>query len=108
MFGLAIDHADAGYFASVGIKDQTVHHAVRAESHATGFFGGGERGIQAAEIRAGDATAVANSTVVAGGAAAMNASQYGGAADGHHAAVVETFWQGFLDDEFGAGHFHGR
>src|SRR5450631_1702449 len=38
----------------------------------------------------------------------MDAGQNGGAADGHHAAVVEILGQGVFDDVLSAGHFHGR
>src|ERR1700722_7503055 len=73
LFGLAVDHAHAGDFASVGIKDEAVDHAVRTKRHPTGFFRRGERGIQTAEVGAGDATAVANSAVMTSSAAAMHA-----------------------------------
>src|ERR1700719_2879289 len=38
----------------------------------------------------------------------MDAGQYRGTPDGHHAAVVEIFRQSIFDHEFGAGHFHRR
>src|SRR3984893_14112720 len=106
--GLAVNHAHAGNFPRAWVKDQAVDHTVRAESHAAGFFSRGQRGIQAAEIGAGNAPAVTNSAVVARSAATMDARQYGGTPDGHHAAIVETFWQSVFDHEFGTGHFHGR
>ena len=90
LFGLGIDHANAGNFARRRIKNQAVHHAVRADRELAGFHGRGQRGVQAAEIGLRDAAAMADAAVVASGAAFVNACQHRRATDGHD-AIVEVF-----------------
>ena len=50
---------------------------------------------------------MAHAAVVAGSAALVHLREDGGAADGHHAAIVEVLRDGFFHHAFGAVHFHG-
>src|SRR4029077_13916895 len=55
VFGLTIDHANAADTASFRIVDEAVDYAVGTQGEAASLLRGGERRVQAAEIRARDA-----------------------------------------------------
>jgi len=74
---LGVDDANAADAACLRIEDEAVNDAVRADGEASGFFGGGKRGTEAAEIRAGNAAAMANAAVVAGSASFVDAGENG-------------------------------
>src|SRR2546428_13074046 len=78
---LRVDHTGPAYSAFFCVKDQALDNTVRAESEPARCLGGGERCVQAAEVRAAHASSMARGAVVAGQAARLVLGQYGGAAD---------------------------
>ena len=84
-----------------------MNHAVRTNGKLAGFHRSGKRGIQAAEIRLRDASAVTNAAIMACGAPFVHASEHGRAANGED-AVIESFCQGVPEVLLDAGHFHRR
>ena len=107
VFGLRIDHANAGDAARRGIKNQAVNHAVRPDGKFAGFYRRRQSRTQAAEIGPGDAATMTDAAIVAGGASFVYARENGGAADGHH-AVVEMFGHRRANIQLDARHFHRR
>src|SRR5262249_6331666 len=67
-FRLPVNHSHARDSLLGGIVNQAVHHAVRAKREFASGLRSGKRGIQAAEVRLGNATVIARTAVVAGGA----------------------------------------
>src|SRR2546429_291009 len=105
-FGRRVDDAHAADAARFRVAVKAVHHAVGADGEAAGFLRGRERGIQAAEIGLGNATAMADAAVMASGAAFVDAGENGRTSDGQH-AVVEMFGEGVLEIQLDAGQLHG-
>src|SRR2546425_12760260 len=66
---LRVDHTGPAYSAFFCVKDQALDNTARAESEPARCLGGGERCVQAAEVRAAHASSMARAAVVAGEAA---------------------------------------
>src|SRR6266436_3227875 len=107
LFGIAVDYAYAGHAARRWIENQAVYNAVGTNSEPAGLHRSGKGGIQAAEIRRRDAATVTNTAVVTRGASFVNASEHGGAADGHD-PIIEIFRQCVSKILLNAGHLHRR
>src|SRR5690349_8065894 len=105
---LAINNANTRYAARLGIEDEAVHDAVRAQGHSASFFRSGKGRIDAVEVGARDAAAFAWPAVVTGHAAVMLACEDRGTADRHAPLVTKIFLHGVFHVQLGAIHLHGR
>src|SRR5205814_293810 len=107
VLGLRIDDPHTADPACLRIEVEAVNDAVWADGEAAGFLRGGQRRIQAAEVRLGDAPTMANAAVVACGASLVDARENRRAADGHY-AVLEMLGEGIAEIHFHASHLHRR
>src|SRR5258708_22487156 len=73
--GLRIDDTDTTDAAGLRIEHETVNDAVGTNGEAPGFLRGGQSFTEAAQIGIPYAAAVANTAVVAGGAALLDSPQ---------------------------------
>src|SRR5436190_17206366 len=90
---LAVNNANASRFSSVGIKDDAVYYAVRADRNFPRGLRSRKRRIQTTEIRARNAAARARPAIMASSAPAMPLRQNRRATDRHHAFV----WKALRD-----------
>src|SRR5438093_1229204 len=105
---LAVNNANASRFSSVGIKDDAVYYAVRADRNFPRGLRSRKRRIQTTEIRARNAAARARPAIMASSAPAMPLRQNGRATDRHHAFVWKALRDRILYDHLGARHLHWR
>src|SRR2546425_7246651 len=105
---LPVNNANAGCFPSVGIKDDAVYYAVRADRNFPRGLRSRKRRIQTTEIRARNAAARARPAIMASSAPAMPLRQNRRATDRHHAVVWKAPPDPILYDHLSTRHLHRR
>src|SRR6266550_3658994 len=105
---LPVNNANASRFSSVGIKDDAVYYAVRADRNFPRGLRSRKRRIQTTEIRARDAAARARPAIMASSAPAMPLRQNRRATDRHHAFVWKALRDRILYDHLSTRHLHRR
>src|SRR5207247_10398488 len=105
---LRIGDAGAGYPVLFAGVDEALHATGRPQRQAARRARGGQRGVDAAEIRPRDASAVARSAVVAGRTTVVWGRQVGDATDCEHAVAPKPLLHPLPDMLLGAVQRHRR